>query len=96
MPIHVTIVGSNFSDGDRVRFTKMNGPSVVPGLDAYNTGMVELNDRLFVVRYPTADTFDLYDIYGAPIDGRTYSAFNNIGVAQVTLTGPLLDVQNLA
>lgn len=95
-PVHVTIAGSNFSDGDRIRFTKMSGPSPVPALDAYNTGMVELNDNLYVVRYPTADEFDLYDIYGAPIDGRTFSAFNNIGVAQVTLTGPLLDVQNLA
>lgn len=94
-PIVVTIASHGFSDGQRIRFTKMSSTSGPYGGDD-NTGMVELNNNLYVVRYPTTNTFDLYNIYGAPIDGTTYSAFNNIGKAQVTLTGPLLNVQNTA
>lgn len=87
MPPVVTITDHGFSSGQAVRATKfVTMPSAVA------TGMEQLNNRLFYVKQPTTDTFELWDGYGQPIDGRAYTAFIEGG--QFTLTGPDLFVEN--
>lgn len=90
-PPRVTIVGSNFINGQRLRATRF---ITMPFADA--TGMQQLNNNVYVVQQATVDSFDLYDIYGLPVDGRNYTAFVNNGLAQFTLTGPDLNIQNPA
>lgn len=90
-PPRVTIVDSNFINGQRLRATRF-----VTWPVANATGMEQLNNNVYVVQQATADSFDLYDIYGLPVDGRSYTAFINTGLAQFTLTGPDLDIQNPA
>lgn len=91
MPVVVTIVGGNFSDGQAFRCTQfwINPPSQA-------TGMEQLNNKLYYARNCTADTFELYDAAGYAIDGRGFTAFVNNGIAQMTLTGPRLFIQNTA
>jgi len=90
-PPRVTITDSNFINGQRLRATRF---VTMPFADA--TGMEQLNNNVYVVQQATADEFDLYDIYGQPIDGLNYTAFISTGLAQFTLTGPDLDIQNPA
>lgn len=90
-PPVVTIEGSNFQNGQRLRATRF---VTMPTANA--TGMEQLNDKDFVVQQATADTFQLYDIYGLPVDARNYTAFVNNGLAQFTLTGPDLFTENVA
>jgi hypothetical protein len=56
--------------------------------------MEQLNDQLVVVQECTTNTFRLFDIDGQGIDGSGFTAFVNNGIAQMTLTGPDLDIQN--
>lgn len=88
-PIVVTIANNGFSNGDRIRATRFIAE---PTPDA--TGMEQLNNRLFVVQQCTTNTLQLYDIEGQPIDGTGYTAFINNGLAQFTLTGPELYIEN--
>lgn len=88
-PIQVTINNHGLQAGDRIRATKFFSN---PTIDA--TGMEQLNNQLFVVMSPTTNTFNLYDIYGNTIDGTNYTPFINNGLAQFTLTGPDLFVEN--
>lgn len=90
VPVRVTVEANGLSNGQYVRATNF---FVSPVQDA--TGMEQLNNLLFVIRNVTTDTFDLFDQYGAPIDGTNYTPFINNGIAQFTLTGPELNTQNL-
>jgi hypothetical protein len=88
-PIVVTIADHGFTDGQRVRFSNTIQFETV---DADPTGMVQLEGRLFVVRFPTTNTFQLYDIYGNTIDGTNYTTFVNNGRVKCTQTGPDLNI----
>ncbi len=90
LPVTVTVVANGLSNGETVRATRFYP---LPASDA--TGMYQLNNRLFVVKNVTADTFDLFDDYGAPIDGTNFTPFVNNGLGQFNLTGPSLYTQNL-
>jgi len=91
MPPVVTIPAHGLSNGQRVRATRFYG---IPFATA--TGMEQLNNRLFTIQQVTTDTFQLWDQYGAPIDGRNFTPFVSNGLAQFTLTGPDLFIQNPA
>lgn len=88
-PIVVTIPAHGFSKGQALRATKFIS---IPY--ALATGMEQLNNRVFYVQYPTADTFQLYNEYGVGIDGTNYTTFINNGLAQFTLSGPTLPIVN--
>jgi hypothetical protein len=90
-PVRVTVEGSNLSNGQFVRATNFFSP-----LQPHSTGMHQLNNRLLMVWNTTADTFDLFDEMGLPIDGTNYTAFVANDYSQFTLTGPDLDVQNVS
>lgn len=90
-PVRVTVVGSNLSNGQFVRATNFFSP-----LQPHATGMQQLNNKLFMVWNTTADTFDLFDEMGEPINGVNYTAFVANDYSQFTLTGPDLDVENIA
>lgn len=64
----VTIASHGWSNGDEV---------VLEGI----TGMIELNNRSFVVRNATTNTFTLEDIYGASVDTSGYTAYASGGTA---------------
>lgn len=91
LPPTVTIIGSNFTNGQAVRCTQFLRYPL-----ANATGMEQLNNKLFYVQHATADTFDLYDVNDLPIDGRNFTPFINGRGAQMTRTGPDLFVQNTA
>lgn len=57
--------------------------------------MIQLNNNLYIISNVTTDTFDLFDEYGEPVDGRGFTPFINNGLPQFTLTGPDLNTQNL-
>lgn len=80
MPVNVTITSHGFVNGNAIRATKF---IYFPTANA--TGMQQLNNRLFYVQNATADTFDLYDANGLPIDGRSYTPYVQGG--QFTLAG---------
>lgn len=87
-PVVVTSSNHGLTAGQRVRATKFyQWPS------ANNTGMYQLNNRLFTVNQVTTNTFSLFDEFGNAIDGTAYTAYVTGG--QFTLTGPDLNVQNL-
>jgi len=90
IPVTVTIVGHELLAGQTIRATNF---VVLPLADA--TGMEQLNNKLFVIGNITTDTFDLFDQYGEPIDGRNYTTFVSNGLAQFNLTGPALYTENL-
>ena len=90
-PIKVTIPNHPFRPGDALRATQFFTEP-----PAANTGMEQLNNRLFYVNLVDTDHFHLFDEFGNGIDGRNYTPFNAIGEAQFTLTGPRLDIHNKA
>lgn len=90
-PPVVTITGSNFVNGQRLRATRFYRYPL-----ALATGMEQLNNQSFVVQQATADTFQLWDVYGDPIDARGYTPFVNNGLGQFTRTGPDLFIENTA
>lgn len=85
-PVRVTILAHGVTSGKFVRATNMF---------ALISGMQELNNRLFMVKNITTDTFDLFSEYGEPIDGTSYTTYIANDYSQFTLTGPALDVENL-
>ena len=87
LPITVTIANHGFQSNQALRATKF---VTMPFANA--TGMEQLNNRLFYVQEPTTNTFQLYDVMGYPIDGRSYTAY--ISGGNFTLTGPTLPVVN--
>ena len=44
-------------------------------------GMTEINGEVYVVDNATATTFDLFDVYGNPIDATTWGAYTSGGTA---------------
>lgn len=90
VPVRVTIENNGLQAGQVVRATRFYAS---PLSDA--TGMEQLNNRAFVVQNVTTDTFELFDQYGAPIDGTNYTPFINNGLGQFNLAGPDLFTQNL-
>lgn len=89
-PIIVALTAHGLSNGQRVRFTNMvSMPSTVA------TGMEQLNNGIYQVQGAAADSFSLYDLNGRPVDGTTYTAFVNNGLASFTLVGPELDYENV-
>lgn len=89
-PVMVKIPNHGLVNGDVVRATNFfTSPP-----QAY-TGMQELNNNLYTIGNVTTNTFELFDQYGNPIDGTSYTTFVNIGLAQFTLTGPDLYTENL-
>lgn len=90
LPVTVTVTNNGLQAGQFVRATRFYA---LPLADA--TGMYELNNQLFVVKNVTTDTFDLFNQFGDPIDGRDFTAFTGNGFPQFNLTGPSLDTQNL-
>lgn len=87
LPIVVTAVGHGLKNTEAVRATQF-----IRMPYALATGMEQLNNRLFYVQQATANTFQLYDSSGYPIDGRAYTPY--IAGGQFTLTGPTLPVVN--
>lgn len=90
-PIIVTINNHGFAPGSALRATRF---VKYPIADA--TGMEQLNNGLYYVQQPTTNTFGLYDINAQPIDGTNFTPFINNGLAQFTLTGPNLVIENPA
>lgn len=86
LPVRVVVVGHSLSNNQFVRATN---------LFKNQTGMQQLNNQLFRVLNITTNSFHLYDQFYVPIDGRSYTPFIASGIAQFTLTGPSLDMQNL-
>lgn len=80
LPIVVTLTSHGFENGQAIRATKF---IYTPLANA--TGMQQLNNRQFYVQHATANTFELYDADGVPIDGRGYNAY--ISGGQFTLAG---------
>jgi hypothetical protein len=91
LPPVVTIPAHGLSNGQRIRCTRFYG---IPFATA--TGMEQLNNRLFTIQQVTTDTFQLWDDLGFAIDGRNFTPFVFNGLAQMTLTGPSLFIQNPA
>lgn len=81
LPIVVTITAHGFQNGQALRTTKFISMPF-----SLATGMEQLNNRSFYVQQTTANTFQLYDANGLPIDGRNYTAF--ISGGEFTLNGP--------
>jgi len=80
LPIVVTFPSHGFENGQAVRATKF---IYMPFARA--TGMQQLNNRLFYVQQATTNTFQLYDVHGVPVDGRSYNAYVSGG--EFTLAG---------
>jgi len=80
-PVVVTSAAHGFSDGDRVRITKV-------------VGMSELNNIRYKINNVTTNTFELQDENGNDIDGSNFTAYSSGG--QVVKVGPDLDVENAA
>lgn len=67
-PVVVTATGHSYSNGDWIVISAV-------------VGMTELNGKTFVVTNKAANTFELYDVDGNPIDGTGYTAYTSGGVA---------------
>ncbi len=80
LPIVVTIAAHGFLNGQGIRATKFITTPI-----ALATGMEQLNYRLFYVQHATANTFELYDAHGVPIDGRSFTTY--ISGGELTLAG---------
>lgn len=77
-PMVVTKTAHGLLNGEAIRCTKfIDFPSA--------TGMEQLNYRQFYIQQATTDTFQLYDNFGFPIDGRGYTPY--ISGGQMTLVG---------
>lgn len=90
-PPVVTVASHGLSNGQRIRATRFYN---IPLATA--TGMEQLNNNLYTVQQVTTNTFQLWDQYGQAVDGRAYTPFVSNGLAQFTLTGPDLFIQNPA
>ena len=88
-PVNVTIANHGLTNGQYIRASNF---VINPAPNA--TGMYQLNYQLFIVGNVSTNTFDLFDQYYNPIDGSDYTPFISNGLAQFTLTGPSLNVEN--
>ena len=69
VPCVITATAHGYSDGDEA-------------LIQFVEGMTELNGRTFIVRNPTANTFELWDNDNQQIDARAYTAYSSGGTAK--------------
>ena len=90
-PVVVTVDNHPFILGNALRCTMFYRMPF-----ASSSGMEQLNNQLVYVGFTTINTFTLTDQFGNGIDGRNFTPFVYKGIAQMTLTGPLLDVNNPA
>jgi hypothetical protein len=81
LPIVVTKTAHGLLNGMSIRSSQF---VTMPSANA--TGMVQLNNRQFYVQQCTANTFQLYDSSGYPVDGRGFTAY--ISGGQFTVNGP--------
>lgn len=81
LPVVVTKAVHGLLNGMVVRATQFISMPL-----ANATGMVQLNMGQFYVQQATANTFQLYDANGLPIDGRNFTAYIQGG--QFTVNGP--------
>lgn len=90
-PVQVTSADHGLSNNARVRASNFRkSPS------GSSTGMIQLNNRDFVIQSSTTNTFELYDVEGQQIDGSIYTAFVSNGLAQFTFVGPEITYENTA
>ena len=87
LPVVVTKTAHGLINGQSVRATKFVR---MPMANA--TGMEQLNNDSFVVQQSTEDTFQLYNNYGLPVDGRLFTPYVQGG--QFTLIGQDLPIVN--
>lgn len=85
LPIEVTLTSHGFLNNQAIRATKFITSPI-----ANATGMEQLNNRLFYVQQATTDTYQLYDVYGTPIDGRTYTTYVSGGEFTLAGNDPLI------
>ncbi len=71
-PVVVTALAHGFSDGDLVKIADVGG-------------MVELNNRIFIVADKTDDTFELQDDGANDIDGGGFTAYTTGGTAHLAV-----------
>lgn len=62
---------------------------------AVATGMEQLNNRSFVIQQATANTFELWDVFGQPIDAQNYTALTGNGSPLFTAV-PIEPYENIA
>lgn len=81
-PVTVTVAAHGWSTNDSVFISSVNG-------------MTELNGRVFRITNVTANTFDLLDYQGNPINGTQYGAYVSSGFAAriYTLATPYPDTE---
>jgi hypothetical protein len=65
----ITATVHNFSNGDEV---------FISGIE----GMVELNNRNFIVSNKTTDTFELKNLDGTDVDSTNYGTFSGVGLVE--------------
>ena len=87
LPVIVTKTAHGLQNGQALRATRF-----VRMPFASATGMEQLNNKLFYIRYVTADTFQLCDANTVPIDGRNFTPYIQGG--QFTLVGQDLPIVN--
>lgn len=68
-PIVITSVAHGYSDDDWVFFDDVGG-------------MTELNGQTWIVANKTADTFELTDLFGTPLDSSAFGVYTSGGTAQ--------------
>lgn len=68
-PVVITSSSHGFSNGDVVWISAA-------------AGMTQLNNKPYVVRNRTTDTFELYTLSGSRVDGRNYSTYTGNGRVQ--------------
>jgi hypothetical protein len=71
-PVVITAVSHGLENGDYVKIENVGG-------------MVELNDRIFVVSNKTADTFELHDDNSTDINGTAFTAFTTGGTVALAI-----------
>jgi|SRR6476469_9826673 len=87
LPMVITITNHGLQNGQSLRATKFISVPV-----ALATGMEQINNNSFVVQQCTANTFQLYNNRGLPVDGRLCTPYVQGGL--FTLTGQDLPIVN--
>ena len=88
-PIVVTKANHGLINGQSIRATKFYKYPLYQ-----STGMYQLNNNLYYVQQVTTNTFQLYNVQGLPVDGRSFVPYTSGG--QFTLVGQDLFTQNPA
>jgi hypothetical protein len=83
-PVVITATGHGYSDGDEVYISDVGG-------------MVELNNKFYLIANSTANTFELQDIDGTNIDGTGFTAYTSGGTVQKVfeLQTPYLSISTI-